>query len=448
MTCDSRFRLSVVLVALAMVACAPTGASLSPADSFNSVGFSSPAKTPIKHVVIIVQENRSFDNIFAGYPGADAHTFGYMHDGTKVNLKPIGFKSPDLGHSFEDSLISIDGGKMDGFDRTLPKDPKYPYSYLERKQVAPYWTMAQSYVLADHMFPTEHGASFTSHILLIAGTTKLKPQLALADVPSSQVWGCDAPKGSTTPTVDSAQQFHLKGPFPCFSVFKTMADTLDAAQVPWRYYSEPEVGCPTHCTGGFQWDIFDAIKQVRYGPDWSQNVISPETQVLTDITNGNLASVSWVMPDWKNSDHPFSDSDTGPSWVAAIVNTIGHSKYWDSTAIIIFHDDWGGWFDDLAPPQLDFLGLGIRVPCIIVSAYPKAVGYVSHTQYEFGSILKFTEETFGLPSLDKTDVRANSLSDSFDFRKKPRQFKTIPAKYPVSKFLFERHTVGPFNIDS
>jgi phospholipase C len=428
-----------------MSACTPNGGSLNPAVS--SASLRAASKTPIKHIVIVVQENRSFDNVFAGYPGADAHTYGYLHDGTKVNLKPVYFKSPDLGHSFEDSLISIDHGKMDAFDRTFPKDPKYPYSYLVRKLVAPYWTMAQSYVLADHMFPTEHGASWTSHILLVAGTTKLKPTLALADVPSNPVWGCDAPKGTTSPTIDSMQMIRANGPFPCFSTFKTMADTLDAAHVSWKYYSEPEVGCPLHCTGGFQWDIYDAIKQVRYGADWA-NVISPETQVLKDIGNGSLASVSWVMPDWKNSDHPFSNSDTGPSWVAAIVNGIGHSQYWNSTAIIIFHDDWGGWFDDLAPPQVDFLGLGIRVPCMIVSPYPKAVGYVSHTQYEFGSILKFTEETFGLNSLNKTDVRANSLSDSFNFSRKPLQFKTIPAKYPASKFLLEPHDAAPPNIDS
>ena len=448
MTCDKRLTITAGLIALIATGCAPNGNSLNPAVSSNALRTSAQTKSPIKHIVVIVQENRSFDNIFAGYPGADAHTYGYMHDGTKINLKPVFFKSPDLGHSFEDSLISIDGGRMDGFDKTLPKDPTFPYSFLVRKLVAPYWTMAKSYVLADHMFPTEHGASFTSHILLVAGTTKLKQTLALADVPSSQVWGCDAPPSATTPTVDSHLQFHLNGPFPCFTVFKTMADTLDAAGVSWKYYSEPEVGCPSHCTGGFQWDIFDAIKQVRYGPDWSQNVINPETKVLDDISSGNLASVSWVMPDWKNSDHPFSDSDTGPSWVAAVVNSIGKSKYWNSTAVVILWDDWGGWFDDAPPPQLDFLGLGIRVPCMIVSPYPKGVGYVSHTQYEFGSILKFIEETYGLPSLNKTDVRANSLSDSFDFKKRPLQFKTIPAKYPISKFLYERHSNGPYDIDS
>ncbi|MGA9273996.1 MAG: alkaline phosphatase family protein, partial [Candidatus Cybelea sp.] len=131
--------------------------------------------------------------------------------------------------------------------------------------------------------------------------------------------------------------------------------------------------------------------------------------------------------------------DDGPSWVSSVVNAIGKSPYWNSTAIVVLWDDWGGWYDSVAPPQLGFVGLGIRVPCIIISPYAKA-GYVSHTQYEFGSVLRLIEETFKLPSLGPaaggyTDMRAHSLVDSFDFKQQPRGFKPIPAPYSPAYFL-------------
>lgn len=110
--------------------------------------------------------------------------------------------------------------------------------------------------------------------------------------------------------------------------------------------------------------------------------------------------------------------------MASVVNAIGKSSYWDSTAIIILWDDWGGFYDHVSPPQLDYEGLGFRVPMIIVSPYAKK-GYVAHTQYEFGSILKFVETTFGLPSLGTTDVRAHNITDAFNFSQKPRPFVTI-----------------------
>ena len=146
---------------------------------------------------------------------------------------------------------------------------------------------------------------------------------------------------------------------------------------------------------------------MRYGSEWKTNIVSPEKAVLTDASNGKLPSVAWVIPDGINSDHAgFGRSDKGPSWVAGVVNAIGQGSDWNSTAIIILWDDWGGWYDHVAPPQLDYAGLGFRVPMIVVSPYAKQ-GYVSSTQYEFGSVVKFVEEAFGLGSLGTDDQRAN-----------------------------------------
>jgi phospholipase C len=399
-----------------------------------------PAGKYIKHVVVIVQENRSFNDIFAGFKGADSAMYGYTHTGAKVRLRAITFKGPDILHNWGNAMADWNHGRMDGFDRSQYVSGRpagtYTYAYLQRKQVAPYWTMAREYVLADHMFPTMFGPTFTAHIDLIASTTNLTPDEAEVDGPTGQPWGCDAPAGTTTFLLNPQRVESGDGPFPCFTQYNTMAQTLDAAGVSWKYYA------PTVQAGGRLYTPFAAIRDVRYGPDWKRNVISPQTKVLTDAANGRLPQVSWVIPDLADSDHAGSNSDKGPSWVAGVVNAVGQSQYWNTTAIVVLWDDWGGWYDNVSPPQLDFVGLGIRVPCIIISPYAKSAR-VSHTQYEFGSVLRFIEETFQLPSLGPvargyTDTRANSLVDAFDFAQQPRRFRPIPAPFPPEYFLTQK----------
>ena len=402
------------------------------------------AATPIAHVVIVVQENRSFDDLFSGFPGADAPAFGYA--GTKkIALEATPLENPgNIENNWRDAIAGWNRGKMDGFEREHfyggPLD--YAYAYVPRRESAPYWEMARRYALADRMFPTEFGPSYTAHLSLIAANTTIKPApIAEVDAPTGLPWGCDAPPGTRSFTIDSQRVERYDGPFPCYRDFPTIAGTLDAAGVSWKYYASPLARI-----GGQVWSEFESVRSVRYGADW-KNVIKPQTKILRDVRDGELASVSWVTPDWIDSDHTGSGYNRGPSWVASIVNAIGESRYWRSTAIVVVWDDWGGWYDDAPPPQLDFRGLGIRVPCIIISPYAKR-GYVSHTQYEFGSILKFVEETFGLPpigppSLGFTDTRAASIRDSFDFTRAPRAFSPIRAPYPASSFINERPSYVP-----
>ena len=140
------------------------------------------------------------------------------------------------------------------------------------------------------------------------------------------------------------------------------------------------------------------------GADWTNNVIIPNTQVLTDIANGQLASVSWVIPRGQASDHPGISDGSGPSWVASVVNAIGNSQYWSNTAIVITWDDWGGWHDYVSPTLTGGPGIinsyehGFRVPLIVVSPYAKPA-YIFHQVKDFGSILKFIEGTFSLPNI-------------------------------------------------
>ena len=151
---------------------------------------------------------------------------------------------------------------------------------------------------------------------------------------------------------------------------------------------------------GSLWNAFDAIKAVRYGTEWQTNVTKSEKEIFKDISNGTLPAMSWLIPDNTNSDHPGSGSDTGPSWVASVVNAVGESNYWSSTAVIVVWDDWGGFYDHVPPPFLDnWGGVGFRVPMLVVSAYAhkgtsSQGGYVSHTQYEFGSILRVRRRYF------------------------------------------------------
>jgi phospholipase C len=172
---------------------------------------------------------------------------------------------------------------------------------------------------------------------------------------------------------------------------------------------------------------------VRYGSEWKTNVTSSDKDIFLDISRSRLAGVSWYVPDQTNSDHPASQSDTGPSAVATLVNAIGESPHWDSSAIIVIWDDRGGFYDNVPQPFRDEEGgLGFRVPMLVVSPYARR-GYVSHTQYELASILKFVEANWGLGLL-RTTVRATSIVNCFDFTQPPRKFSPIRAKYSRAYF--------------
>jgi phospholipase C len=443
---------AMLVLSTIVSACAPLSEAL----------FRAEASAKIKHVVIIVQENRSFDNLFHGFKGSDWVAYGLAHDGTRVTLQPVPLTvGYDLSNGFRDFIASYDHGRMDGWDlrRIAPVSAEAPlnvaqypqYAYVPQYETHEYFDLARQYVLADRMFQSNIDQSFTAHLYLIAGQAGRS-----TNVPNGRPWGCDAFEGTSVATLDDVRKL-ARRVFPCFD-FPTLGDELYAKGYSWRYYAPKVVAGsvwrrlllrhkaqpndPRAPDFGQLWTSYDAVAHDRYGPAWISSIVNPPSQVLSDVKRGELADVTWIVPDWKDSDHSFSRSDTGPSWVASIVNEIGRSKFWNSTAIFIVWDDSGGWYDHVAPPQLDFDGLGVRVPLIVISPYARH-GHVSHVQYEFGSILKFSEAVFGLPALSASDRRANDFEDSFNFGQPPRPFAAISTKYPESRFLKQKPSLQP-----
>lgn len=432
--------LTVAVAAGALAACGGGSTAAGPPTADLGLRVDSGAKSlaKIQHVVIIVQENRSFDNLFQGYPGADTQSYGYTSSGSKVALQPIGLETTwDIDHSSYSYFAACDGQgsfpgtdcKMDGFDqesegcyRNCPAHPQY--AYVPASESKPYFTMAKRFVLADRMFASNFdGSSFISHQYVIAGQAN-----SAVNYPSGQ-WGCDGGPSDKVGTV-TAQRGYGSNIVACFDD-QTLGDELDTAKVSWRYYTADLNG------DGNLWSAYQAIRHIRYGPDWNTNVVSPQTKFFGDIQSGALPAVSWVTPTCGNSDHAGCGSNKGPAWVTSLVNAIGTSKYWKTTAIFIMWDDYGGWYDHVPPPLEDYDGLGIRIPLLIVSPYAKK-NYVSHVQYEHGSILRFVEDQFGLPRLTASDTRANSpQDDAFDFTKPPRRFVPIPSPLNQSYFLHE-----------
>ena len=410
----------------------------------------------LQHVVVIFQENRTPDNLFHDpvliARGADIASSGVNSSGTIIPLAPapLGINyDPNHGHG---AFVEMyDGGKMDGADKISihcysatncpPANPQFVY--VQASDVDPYFQMAEQYTFGDRMFQTNQGPSFPAHQFIFSGTSAptATSNLFAAENPNGGV-GCTSTAGANVILIDPSGN-ESSSMYPCFE-HPTLSDELDAKQISWRYYAP---------SAGSIWTSPNAIQHICQaqtengelvctGSDWS-NVIIPSKQALTDIANSQLPAVSWVIPAGQNSDHAGSTTATGgPPWVASIVNAIGASPYWSSTAIIITWDDWGGWYDHVSPPQViddntswgsGYL-YGFRVPLIVISPYAHAA-YISHTTHDFGSILKLIENTFNLPSLGYADAYADDLSDCFNFSQTPLTFRAISAAVSAEQFL-------------
>jgi phospholipase C len=267
------------------------------------------------------------------------------------------------------------------------------------------------------MFTSQIDASFTAHQYVYAATAD-----DTVNFPGG-AWGCFPTPGR----IHTLTPQRLPGPVvnACFTR-PSLPTALERIGVSWRWYGSYPGG------GGYDWIGVQAAQDIRNAVTWKLHVVTPELQFLNDVAAGTLAGVTWITPNLHYSDHSGSHSADGPQYVAALVNAVGQSQFWSSSVIFITWDDWGGWYDHVPPPQLDFDGLGIRVPFLCISPFAQT-GVVSHVQYETSSLLKFVELNWGLSPLTASDARANSAGDGcLNVGMRPRAFRPLAVKARLS----------------
>jgi len=401
----------------------PNSAQVSATPEFTP-GFAN-----IQHIVFLVHENRTFDNYFGTYPGGDGTTTATLSTGQVFTLNhEADFVGRDIHHSFYAEVLGTDYGKVDKFDLISGCNVNGDYlclSQLYQQDIPNYWSYAGKFVLADHMFSSLHGPSFANHLYTVAddsGGVVGNPY----NNGSGHDWGCDEAAGALVDVVNTSG--NLSSVFPCFD-FTTLADLFQDAGLSWRYYS------PAQDEDGYEWNALNAINHVRNSSMWDN--IVPYTQFVTDASNGNLPALSWIVTPGTESEHPsLGGSCAGENFAVTQVNAAMQGLEWNSTVIFIVWDDFGGLYDHVPPPVEDQYGLGARVPLLIISPYAIS-GYLSHTQYEFASFLKFAEERYGLSSLGTRNTNANDMLDSFNFLQAPTapyvlQTRTCPVDSPAS----------------
>jgi len=419
----------------------------------------------IRHVIVVMQENRSFDSYFGTFPGADGLPAGMRH-GAGCNpdpaagrcLRPFHDRSQvNVGgpHTAAAALSDIHGGRMNGFVGTVRRamtgpcriDPTTPTCVTDRthpdvmgyhtaRDIPNYWAYAHRYVLQDHMFPSDLGWSLPSHLAMVSGwsasctsqTDPLSCQTSIGLRPGAPGRG------------------HIHYPWTDLTYL------LAAHHVTWRYFVEP--GRQPDCADGDMvcvhprqnahtpsiWNPLPHFLDVH--TDHQTWNVAPSASFFADAHAGALPSVSWVVPSIRNSEHPPSPIWRGQAWVTRIVNAVMRSPDWSSSAIFIAWDDWGGFYDHVIPPRVDPYGYGIRVPGIMISPYARS-GYVDHQVLSFDAYLKFIEDDFlggarldpatdgrpdSRPSVRENAPQLGNLLSEFNFSRKPRAPLILPTR--------------------
>lgn len=386
-------------------------------------------QTPLEHFVFIHKENRSFDHYFGKFPGANGATRGEMHDGTEIDLIPAPDPMPqDPGHFNEDWILAYNDGEMNGFDLErkawTPDGDPIVYSQFSEEGIPNYWAYARRFGLGDNYFHDYQGATFANNLFRYAAQTgREEPSTgfrAATGLPSGVSrggrthLGCDEPPDFIVEM--TAADDTTSSAWTCFS-FKALPNILSDFDLPWRQYGDPD-------HDSFAFVLLDAIAQVRYDPDQWGNVRALD-QFEADAASGDLGAVSWVQP--INAEHagfgvPVCE---GENETVRIVNAVMNGPDWESTAIVITWDEWGGFYDHQAPPIVDNLSFGFRTPLLVISPWVKYGGgsdggYISNTFFSHGSPLKLVETNWNLPSLNSRDAGSNDMMDFFDFQQTPK----------------------------
>ncbi len=439
----------------------PTVTSTSPAR----VDQLALARERIKHVIVIMQENRSFDSFFGTFPGADGIP---MRDGVPTVCAPNELNDScvkpfhdsnlaNLGgaHDVYAARANIHGGAMDGFVINLlhrlgcypGQVPKRQCSFAvdrpdvmgwhDAREIPNYWAYAKAFTLQDHMFEPNLGSSVPAHAAMVSAWSAR----------------CTDPRDVNTCKPDIVRPDATDADFPTVPSFAWTDVTylLHKADVTWRYYKVP--GYPPDCDDGAPTCVPTAKQpRVSLGAPGTPEIWNPlpdftdvhEDGELGNVVDaghylaaakaGTLPNVSWIVPDWAHSDHPSASLADGEAWVTKLVNAAMNGPEWDSTAIFLAWDDWGGFYDHVVPPVVDGVGYGLRVPAMVISPWAKQ-GYVDHQVLSFDAYLKFIEDVFldGARLNPKTDGRPDprpnvretipglgDVLNDFDFSGAPR----------------------------
>jgi phospholipase C len=403
----------------------------------------SPDRSPIRHIVFIIKENRTFDHYFGRYPGADGATHGLTLDGRRIPLRPAPDVQPhDITHGFSSALYAINGGKMNGFSFIGSGKDLTGYVSHRRQSIPHYWGYADRFVLTDRFFTSMYGPTFPEHLYTVAAQANgvvdnqstEDRQGKYCDDPTERAprFPRDLTEGEIRHIMRVEESNMADHPESireiaryweeirsCFDI-PVLPDLLEEAGITWGYYANPD-----------NWqNALQAIRHIRYGPMWRN--VHPPNRFLRDLRQGGLPAVSWLIPPGRFNEHPRAGKSVcaGENWTVRHVNALMRSRYWRSLAVVIVWDDFGGFYDHVPPPHYDVMGLGPRTPGLIISPWTRGGdnpegGSIDSTTYEFSSVLAFIERTFGLPPLTERDARADPLSGAFDFDSPPRMERLL-----------------------
>jgi phospholipase C len=381
--------------------------------------------TPIRYVVVLVKENHTFDNMFGTYPGANGTLTATLSDGGTITRPtiPPGTLSFNPNHFHSNALTAWADGGMNGFDlvalasptdAAAPSDPLLPFGYYAQADIPNYWKLAGQYVLCDAFFTHVLADSFPAYISLIAA------QSPAYEDPSGSMWACgDTSKVQTYDPRTCSTSVTA----PCFSI-PSVVDSLPDG-VTWRSYTDQ------YGTGPLT-SPFDSIAAVHAKGTTANTRLN--SKLLKDLAAGDLANITYIWGG-NESEHPPDDICPGENDTVAIANALMKSPHWNETLLIVTWDDWGGFYDHVAPQMSpcpggrDAFNLGFRVPTLLISPYAKK-GLVYHTPTEQSSIPRLIEDLFGLPRMSSTDPvatdgTAGDLLGAFDFSQAPAPGLTL-----------------------
>ncbi|MGI9006676.1 MAG: alkaline phosphatase family protein [Streptosporangiaceae bacterium] len=393
-----------------------------------SVQAADPGIHKIKHIVVIMQENRSFDYYFGGFPGADGIPAGVCvpdprHGGCQKPWVDHRDSNADDPHDNPAFAGDVDHGKMDGFLSVAEKlckksTPCHPdvMGHHVQSDIPDYWAYAKDFVLQDRFFEAAGSWSLPAHLLIVSGW-------------SAKCDDDDDPMSCTSSSNPPDRTPGRPTPF----AWTDLTYLLAKHHVSWGYYLDHGARTSSLQNGVWKiWNVLPGFTDVRQ--DGQTGNIRSLTVFYRQAKAGTLPKVSWLAPDLRDSEHGPALVSTGQAYTTRVINAIMRSPDWASTAIFLSWDDWGGFYDHVHPPAVDKLGYGIRVPAIVISPYARR-GFIDSQTLTTDAYLKFIEDDFlGSTRIDpatdgrpdsRPDVRENAsqlgdLVNDFDFTQKPR----------------------------